>query len=150
MCAHWKSTATTCQISVITMLSVHRRQTDGNVFAIKVSFGEKFISQNFRFEATHKSKKMEPTKALQIFRATNINRQKYPCKPCAPCPKKPIVWRTLKFCNKVFVAGSLIYYTGKHGAWGSQDQSAQFMRDLNIHLRNLMPLYIVSIIWGDK
>lgn len=54
LCVPWNATATTSRISAITMPNVHRHQADGNVFAIKVSFEVKFISQNFQFEATRR------------------------------------------------------------------------------------------------
>lgn len=69
---------------------------------------------------------------------------------CPPCPKTPWIWRFVKFGNKVVIAGSLVYYTARNGAWGTPEESLNFINHFSDHLRVLTPFHIASIIWPDK
>jgi hypothetical protein len=69
---------------------------------------------------------------------------------CPPCVKPPLIVRALRFTNKVLIAGSLIYYTHRHGAWGTPEESVQFVSKLSHHVRSLMPFYFADLIWPDE
>lgn len=73
---------------------------------------------------------------------------------CPPCHKPSTLLRTVRFCNKAFITGYLIYYTGHHGAWGTPEESLQFVKELSNHVqyltRTLTPLPIRTFIFPDK
>jgi hypothetical protein len=109
---------------------------------IKVSFGLSFkqINQNFL-------SKMSDSKLLQVSKSPKA--QQVPC-PCPPYPRPSYVWRSIKFCNKLFIAGGLVYYTHRAGVWGSPEESLDFFHNLSDHVRVLTPYYIAAFVWGEK
>ena len=69
---------------------------------------------------------------------------------CIPCQKASIMWRSFKFCNKIFLAGSLLYYTSRNGAWGTQEESLEFANKFWSHVQILSPVYIAALIFPDE
>lgn len=68
-----------------------------------------------------------------------------------PCQKPSIFVRGLKFCNKVLIVGSLFYYTASKGAWGTPEQSQNFIAHINDGFKILIPLHIRTLMWpNDK
>lgn len=75
-------------------------------------------------------------------------------KPCKPCPPQiPFIWRSMKFCKNVVVAGSLIYYSHRNGAWGTSEESLEFISKLTDHLQILTQVitpYVAVLIWPKQ
>lgn len=70
---------------------------------------------------------------------------------CPPCPQQlPFFWRSFRFANKALFAGSLIYYTYRHGAWGTPEESRNFINKMTQHLHKLVPYHIAAFIWDDE
>lgn len=67
----------------------------------------------------------------------------------AKCKRPSIILGAFKFCNKVLIVGSLYYYTGKHGAWGTPEQSQHFIHTLCTGIKRLAPYYITAFFWPD-
>lgn len=63
------------------------------------------------------------------------------------CQKPSLFLRAFKFCNKILIVGSLYYYTAKHGAWGSPEDSHKFINSLHRVIRILLPYHIKALIW---
>ena len=68
---------------------------------------------------------------------------------CQCPPKLPIFWRSLKFTNKVLFAGSLVYYTYRQGAWGTPEESINFISKFSQHVHKIIPNYIAVLFWDD-
>lgn len=157
--ADWKAIATTCRTCATEMRTARRPQAGGNVFAIKVS-DEDLIFRNFLSE----EEKMVMKKIIGVVKTTSLVQQTVPppCPPppqpnqnllqvrCPPCPKPSLLWRSLRFGNKLLVAGCLVYYTGSRGAWGTPEESLEFVSNISEHIRILLPYHISSFIWDDK
>jgi len=78
-----------------------------------------------------------------------VVKKENPCKPCKPCPPRPfLIYGLFKFCNKALIAGSLIYYTAKQGAWGTQEESYFFLNHCYDNIKLLMPI-AAKIIWSE-
>lgn len=75
---------------------------------------------------------------------------KAPSGPCPRCLRPSYVWRSITFCNKLFFAGGLAYYTHRAGVWGSPEESLDFVKNISDHVRVLTPYYIAAFVWGDK
>lgn len=69
---------------------------------------------------------------------------------CPPCKKPSLVFRTVKFANKILFAGSLLFYCQHHGAWGSPEESLEFVSKISDHIRILIPYHIRTLIEKDE
>lgn len=69
---------------------------------------------------------------------------------CPPCIKEPLIWRTMKFGNKLLIAGSLVYYTSRHGAWGTPEESLEFVNKVSSHIYQLVPAHIAMLVWPEN
>lgn len=94
--------------------------------------------------------KSKITKFVAPLPAARPKSQCPPCKPCRFCKDTPFWLRSLKFGNKLFIAGSLVYYTGAYGAWGTPDESYHFVNHLYSHFRYMLPYHISAIFWPDN
>lgn len=88
---------------------------------------------------------MSDGKSLEILKIPKPART-----PCPACPRPSFVWQCIKFCNKLFVAGGLVYYTHHNGVWGSPEESRDFVKNLSNHIRIMSPYYIEAFIWREK
>lgn len=66
------------------------------------------------------------------------------------CYKPSIFMRTLKFGNKLLIVGSLFYYTASKGAWGTPEQSQDFLNHINDGFKILIPLHIRTLMWPNE
>lgn len=124
---------------------------DVNAICASTSNGWKCVCNQGEHRNEFKIIKLEvtmDTKKLNQVAIITADAPKNPYKPCQP--KTPFVWRYLKFGNKLFVAGSLLYYTHVHGAWGTPEQSLEFIAKLSDHLQVFTPYHIAALIWPEQ
>lgn len=73
--------------------------------------------------------------------------------PIKPKPKKcqrpSFFIRSLKFSNKILIVGSIYYYTGTRGAWGTPDESQHFVTTIYDGIKKIMPYYITAFFFKD-
>jgi hypothetical protein len=68
-------------------------------------------------------------------------------KLCPRCRKEPFFWRSMKQVNKAVFTGTLVYYTAKQGAWGTPEESREFLNKLREHIRFIIPFHISNFFW---
>lgn len=63
--------------------------------------------------------------------------------------KLPMFWRSFRFANKLLCAGSLVYYTYHQGAWGTPEESLEFVDKFSEHVKifkdHLTPYHIAAL-----
>lgn len=142
--AFWNETATTSLNFATEMRTALQHLVDGNAFAIKVGFF-KFLNQIWSFRAMEKTK-FEVPKLVARTVPVAAKKPDHPRRPGCPT----LMWRSFKFTNKIIIAGSIIYYTHRHGAWGTTEQSWQFMSTLSNHIQAMSPSYIAAVFFPEK
>ncbi len=66
------------------------------------------------------------------------------------CQKPSVIIRSLKFGNKILIVGSLFYYTAKKGAWGTPEESREFLNHINEGIFILLPFHVKALFSDDK